>query len=117
MPIYMKFDGIDGESHSQGHEGWIEVNSFSWGVSNSSTGHGGAGGGGSVGKASLQDLHFTTQAGKGSPKLFLACCQGKHFATIKLECSRTGGERENPFEAITLEDCLISSFQAEGDGG
>ena len=32
MPIYMKYDGIDGDVTAEGHEKWIELNSFQWGV-------------------------------------------------------------------------------------
>ncbi len=32
MPIYLKYDGIDGDVTAEGHEKWIELNSFQWGV-------------------------------------------------------------------------------------
>jgi type VI secretion system secreted protein Hcp len=35
MAIYMQVDGIKGSSTAQGYEGWIELNSFQWGVSRS----------------------------------------------------------------------------------
>src|SRR6476660_10477302 len=33
--IFLKFDGIDGESTATGHEKWIDVQSYSWGISSS----------------------------------------------------------------------------------
>ena len=82
MPIYMKFDSIDGESTAKNHEKWIEVLSFSWGVTNARTSA--SGGGGGAGKASFQDLHFIQKTQSSSPKLLKACATGEHIkeATI-----------------------------------
>ena len=46
---HIKFDGIDGESVDKDHKGEIEVQNWSWGVSNASPPA--AGGGSAVGKA------------------------------------------------------------------
>ena len=35
MPVYMKFEGIDGDATHQGHEKWIECTSFQWGTGRS----------------------------------------------------------------------------------
>ena len=32
MPIYMKYDGINGEVTAAGHEKWIELGGVTWGV-------------------------------------------------------------------------------------
>jgi len=70
---FLKIEGIDGESQDKDHKGEIEIDSFSWGVTNTSTG---GGGGGSTGKAVSQDFHFTAPLSKASPNLMLACCTG-----------------------------------------
>ena len=61
-------DGIDGESTDDKHKNEIEVDSFSWGVTQSGTA-GRTGTGRGAGKASIQDLHFTSKVNKASPKL------------------------------------------------
>jgi type VI protein secretion system component Hcp len=33
VDMFLKFDGIPGESTQPGHAGWFEISSFSWGVS------------------------------------------------------------------------------------
>ena len=53
----LELDGIKGESLDEKHKDKIEIDSFSWGVSND--GNMGRGGGGGTGKANFQDLHFT----------------------------------------------------------
>ena len=32
MPIYMKYAALKGDVTASGHETWIELNSFQWGV-------------------------------------------------------------------------------------
>ena len=32
MPLYMEYDTIKGDVTAEGHEGWIELNSFQWGL-------------------------------------------------------------------------------------
>ena len=63
---FLKIDGIDGESTDDRHKGEIDIQSFSWGVSNSGSMSSGSGGG--AGKASFQDIHFTRQLDKASPE-------------------------------------------------
>jgi type VI secretion system secreted protein Hcp len=112
---FLKIEGIDGESVDEKHKGEIEILSFSWGVSQTSTQ--GAGSGGGSGKASFQDFHFVTHVGKASPKLFLACAQGEHFKKATLTV-RKAGDRPLEYLKLNLEDVLISSYQTGGsDGG
>jgi len=56
VDMFLKIDGVEGESKDQKHPGTIEIESFSWGMSNPGT-HG-SGGGGGTGKASFSDLSF-----------------------------------------------------------
>jgi type VI secretion system secreted protein Hcp len=112
VDYFLKLDGIDGESLDAIHKGEIEVESFSFGLSN--TGRAGAaGGGGGAGKAAFQDFHFTSVMSKASPNLMLACASGKHIKSATLT-GRRAGKSELEFVTITLSDVRVSSFQ---DGG
>ena len=110
MPIYMKYDGIDGEVTAKGHEKWIEVLSWSFGVTNPST-IGSATGGAGAGKASFQDVHFVQNSQSSSPKLLQALARGEVHKSVLITFVK--GE-SNPVEylKIKLEDVLVSSFQA-----
>lgn len=113
----LKIDGIDGESTDSKHKNEIDIESFSWGVSNAGA-HSGGGGGG-AGKASFQDVHFTTKVSKASPKLALACACGTHIKKAVLTIRKQGKEQQE-FYVVTLEDLLVSSYQSgghEGGGG
>lgn len=114
MPIYMKYDGIDGDVTAQGHERWMEVYSFSWGV-NRALGFSGGGGGGTLRFSALNTFKPT---GKGSPTLMLACCQGRLLPAVQMELTRMDGQgQEQVFQKVRLENVIISSYQSSGDGG
>ncbi|MEP7211649.1 MAG: Hcp family type VI secretion system effector [Acidobacteriota bacterium] len=112
VDYFLKIQGIDGESGDAKHKGEIELESWSWGESQ--TGHQ-AGGGGGAGKVAMQDFHFTMKINKASPKLFLACANGQHIPTATLVCRKAGGD-QNPFLTVKFSDLLVSSYQTGGSG-
>ena len=105
---FLKIDGIDGESQDKVHKGEIEIDSFSWGVTN--TGSISGGGGGGAGKAVAQDFHFTSGLSKASPILMLACATGRHSQSATLTLRKNNVE----FLKIKLTDVLVSSYQTGG---
>jgi type VI secretion system secreted protein Hcp len=108
---FLKIDGIDGESADKTHPNEIEILSYSWGVEN--TASAGSGGGGGTGKASFQDMSFTSSLSKAGPALMLACASGRHLPSALLTL-RKAGDKGLEFLKIKLSDCLVSSYQ---DGG
>ncbi len=106
---YLKLEGVDGESASDTHKGEIDIQSFSWGVSQ--TAMGSTGGGAGSGKAKFDGLQVTKRIDKASPLFFLAAATGKHFPKATLVGSKDGVE----FLKITLSDVMVSSFSEKGD--
>lgn len=114
--IFLKIDGIEGESRDDQHKDEIEVMSFSWGVSQAGTLA--TGGGAGTGKAQFQDLHFTSNMSKASPKLFLACAAGEHIKWATLSGRRAGGDnKQGDYLILKMTDVLISSYQTGGANG
>lgn len=111
VDYFLKADGIDGESTNDRHRGEIEIESFSWGATQSGTEA--TGGGGGAGKVSFQDLHFTMKTSKASPKLMLACATGEHIKQVVLT-GEVSGKKGQKFLEIRMEDVLVSSFQQGG---
>lgn len=112
VDYFLKIEGVDGESTDKGHKNEIDVLSWSWGETNStSLGSGGAG----AGKVIMQDFHFTKTVDKASPKLFLHTADGRHFPKATLTVRRT--ERPQEYLKIELENVLVSSYQVSGSGG
>ena len=69
--FFIKIDGISGESKDSKHSGQIDVLSWGYAVSQSSSTH--TGGGGGVGKANFSELVFTHYVDKASPNLLTYC--------------------------------------------
>jgi type VI secretion system secreted protein Hcp len=108
---FLKIDGIPGESQDAKHKGAIDLESFSWGETNS--GSAGGGGGGGAGKVAMQDFHFTSRVNKASPTLFLACATGKHIKEAVFS-ARKAGKAQHDFLVFKFRDLLISSYQVGG---
>ncbi len=112
----LELDGIKGESLDEKHKDKIEIDSFSWGVSND--GNMGRGGGGGTGKANFQDLHFTKQTDKSSAKLVGAAASGEHIKKAVLTARKAAGKAgQVEYLTITLEDVMVSSFSTGGNAG
>ena len=112
--MFLKIEGIKGESADDKHKDEIDVLSWSWGASQSGTMH--TGGGGGAGTANFQDLSVTKWVDKSSHALLKAVSVGQHVKSALLTVRKAG---ENPLEYIklTMKDCLISSVSTGGSGG
>jgi type VI secretion system secreted protein Hcp len=114
---FLKIDGIDGDSTSVQHKGEIDVQSWSWGVSQTGSSSGGSGGGGGAGRAVFQDFHFVSRISKASPALFLACATGQHQKSATLTGERAGRAKGGTFLQYKLNDVLVTSVQQSDSAG
>jgi len=114
IEIFLRLDGIDGESQKTGHENEIEIFSFSNGASNPSSVAFGTGSG--AGKVDLSSISLQKQLDIASPKLFTNCCNGSHIATGKMTCREAGG---TPLEYFTyeMEEIFVDSISWGGAAG
>jgi type VI secretion system secreted protein Hcp len=99
---------IDGESSDKAHEKWIELLSFSHGVSQPASGSPSDRGGRSAERCNHIDFTVTHAVDKASPALFLACCNGTHIPEVSVEFCRAGGDKI-PYMKWKMEDVLITS--------
>ena len=111
--LFLKIDGIPGESTDKTHKGEIVLESFSWGESNSAFPSTGAGAG--AGKVSMQDFHFTAKVSKASPVLMLNCANGKRIKDATMT-ARTAGNKPFEFLFYKFTDVVITSVQEGGNG-
>ncbi len=107
VDMFLKLDGIEGESKDAKHKGELDIESFSFGASNAGSTSGGTGAG--AGKVSMLDFSFATQVNKASPKLFLACASGQHIKTALLTVRKAGGQQQD-FLKITLSDVQVTGY-------
>jgi len=108
VDVFLKIDGIPGESADHKHKAEIDVLSYSWGVTQTGTmSHGGGGG---AGKANFGDFSFMMRMNKATPKLMQACADGKHIKDATLTC-RKAGDKQQEYMQYKFFDLLISSYQ------
>ena len=113
--ILMKIDGVDGGAGEKyrGHENWIELDSASWGVSNSGTFQ--VGGGGGAGKANFQDFAWTQQLDQSFPLLFKASATGEFYPKVTIDWLRpgagdAGAASAEPYFQMELRKVLVSNL-------
>lgn len=112
---FLKIEGIPGESTDAKHKDWIEVLSFSWGVSQSASASASksTGGARTSGRTDHTDFTIAKALDKATPKLFLNCCNGKHISKIEVHLNRSTGDKQ-VYMKYVMEDCIVSSFQTSG---
>ena len=110
---FLMIGGIEGESTDDRHKGEIEVLSWSWGVTQTSSPA--AGGGVAAGRASFSDFSFTHHLDRASPSLMKACATGEHIpeATVTV---RKAGEGQQDFLIIKMSEVMVTSVQPSGSG-
>ena len=108
LNIFLKLEGVDGESTVPNHVGEILVDSFSWGATNSGTV--GTGGGGSSGKVQFQDLSLAVPSGLTTAQFLKVLVTGKHEPSATLTVYQPIKGKSVKLHSIKLSDVLISSF-------
>ncbi len=114
VDFFLKIDGIAGESTDDKHKGEIELESWSFGATNSSSFS--SGGGAGVGKVSIEDFKFKKKVDKSSANLFTFCCTGEHPKTATL-IARKAGKDQQEFLKVELSPVYITSYAIDGSSG
>lgn len=108
--LFIKFDGIDGESTERDHRHWNDIDSVQWGVTMARTvGHGGAG------KPVFSDLNWMQVLDKSVPKLFDKLTDGKVIRTATVDfTTRLGEDMESTYFQMIFTGVLITSLDVSG---
>lgn len=115
---FLTIEGPDlkGEARTDGHEGEIDVLSWSWGLSHAGAMH--QAGGRGAGKASVQDLRATKGVDAATPDLVLACLSGTQFRSATLTCLRVGGDGSRiPYLVIAMRRVNITAVDDGSTSG
>ena len=114
MGLFIKIDGIEGESTDAAHAKWILADSASLPVFRSIPG-------GAVdmqrtkGETSLGDISLTRQLDKSSPKLFEACALGKFNKEVLVEFTTTVGGKTETYLKWKLENVVFTGYSVHGN--
>ena len=111
---YLTLEGVSGESKRDGHEGEIEVLSFSFGASNPSGI--GVGGGAGTGTVSLSGFNVVKNFDASSAEIFQRCCTGEHFPEAKMTIYKAGGEKALAYLVYDFEEVFVDNVSWSGGG-
>jgi type VI secretion system secreted protein Hcp len=115
VDMFLKLDGIKGESQDAKHKDEIDVLSWSWGAAQG--GSRSTGGGGGTGKVQVADFKFKKEIDASSTALFQDCCAGTHIPSAVLTVRKAGGKAPLDYLTITLKDVLVSGVDSGGSSG
>ena len=110
---FLKIETIPGESTDSKHKDWIEILSYSHGVSQTPSGSLSSGGGASSQRCDHAPMTITKALDKSSPKLAEACCKGDHISEVIVSLNRAGGDKEQ-YMQYKLMDVLITDVSPSG---
>lgn len=113
--MFLKLEGVDGESKADYAQKEMELYSYSWGVATPISQSASSDGSLSAGKASFSSLSVTKRLDSSTPLLMSNCAKGVHHPTAILSLWRTGGgDKPELYMQYEMEDVLIESVS---DGG
>jgi len=116
MPIYMKYDGIDGAVTAAGHEKWIEIESCQLGVHRNITSPTGRGANREAAVPAVSEIVVTKHQDCASSNLFRASLWGEG-KKVKIDFCKTDKDKFEPYLQLELENAMVSSFTSSGHGG
>lgn len=109
---------VEGETNDSvyGPKKAIAVYSFSWGLSNPSSG--GHGGGMAAGKVSMGSLSIMKRVDTASAALATLCSNGGHQTKATLVVRKAGGKAgQQDYLTYTLGEIFVESYQISGSSG
>jgi type VI secretion system secreted protein Hcp len=115
--FFLKIDGVKGESADAQHTGEIDVETFSWGESNTTTlGAPATGSGAGAGKARFDSLFIITRVSSASPQLALMVASGKHAQTAVLTARKAGGTQQEYYK-VTFGTVFVTQYRSMAVAG
>jgi type VI secretion system secreted protein Hcp len=113
VDVFLKIDGIKGESRDDRHKDEIVIESWSFGAkAETATG---AGAGQRAGKTCLSEIVIVKPVDKASPQLLQATMTGQRINEATLAV-RKAGEKPLDYLVIKLKEVLVTSVSQSGSG-
>lgn len=110
MSAYIKLGDIEGESQDDKHKGWIDIESFSQGISRPIDSQ--HSGGAYRSSANMSDISIMKMVDKTTPKLSEAICKGTAFPKVNIDFMTSVGDGNRvPYLQIELKNARVTSFQ------
>jgi type VI secretion system secreted protein Hcp len=104
--VFLKINGITGESLDEIHEGEIQVRTYSTGATST------VGSGTVKGTVRVQDIHFTKYVDSATPQLMKYLFTQKHIPKATLTIRKASGGNPLGYLVYELTDVVITSHSA-----
>lgn len=108
LDLFLKIDTIKGESLKDGHQGEIDITSWSFSANQA----GASSGARATGKVHMSDISVTKPVDSASPALFLACCSGEHIPKAIITGQKAAGKQQ-VFYKVTMTDIIVAQVRNE----
>jgi type VI secretion system secreted protein Hcp len=115
MPIYMKYEGIDGDTTADGHAKWIEVGSFQWGVGRGISSPTGGSMDRESSAPSVSEIVVTKAQDVATTKLLDEALQGEG-KKVQIDFCKTDKGKLETYMQYVLENTLISGYSISSGG-
>ncbi|HUJ13702.1 MAG TPA: type VI secretion system tube protein Hcp, partial [Thermoanaerobaculia bacterium] len=102
VDMFMKIDGVAGESQDQNHKDWIELTGFNFGVSHGTMAQTGAGM-----RVGTNSVTIRARGGMWQPQIMSAVSSGRHFQSVTVD---VGTQR------YLFKNAVFSSASLNGNG-
>ncbi len=115
MPIYMNYPNCPGDVTADGHTGWIELNSFQWGVGRGISSPTGASADRESSAPSVSEIVVTKDTDVASTKILNEAYQGEGQKVTIDFCKTDQGNLE-VYMSYELEDVMVSGYSISSGG-
>jgi type VI secretion system secreted protein Hcp len=118
MAMFLKIDGIDGDSKDKEHDKWIDILNWSWGAHHPSSMQ--TGGGTSGGSAQVEQINITAETSSATAILAMYLMTGE-VKKIDIHTTKKFLKEEKTWVEVELINGSISSLMqshnSDGAGG
>ena len=114
---FLKIENVDGEATDEGHRDWINLRSFSHGITRPATGAGTLSGSiRSRGVSILEDLVLVKEIDKSTPKLAEAVITGRVYPTAQLHVTGGTADQRTTYYIVELKNVQVSNYRISAGG-
>ena len=112
--MFLKLDGIAGESLDLKHSGEIEIKGWGWPTVNNVRWD--VNQGGQSTKVEVKDIILQKVCDQASVTLYQCCVTGKHIKSGTITCRKNDGDQKVEYLIVTLTDIMVTKVEWAGQG-
>jgi type VI secretion system secreted protein Hcp len=112
--MFLKLDGIEGESLDNAHSGEIEIKQWGWNTENHVKWD--VNQGGQSTRVEVKDIILEKVCDKASVTLYQCCVTGKHIKGGTITCRKNDGDQKVEYLIVKLTDIMVTKVEFQGDG-